>query len=65
MFLVAVLTAHVQSVQRDQREMPIGAPDTSDVVNAVRDWQRQPSPKAATTADEVLSQPPDGPEPRF
>jgi hypothetical protein len=65
MFLVAVLTAHVQSVQRDQQEMPIGAPDTSEVANAGRDWQRQPSPKAATAADEILSQAPDGPEPRF
>jgi hypothetical protein len=52
MFLVGVLTAHMQSVQRDQRETLIRVPGTSEAANGVPHWK---GPKDAVSAHEIRS----------
>lgn len=58
MFLVGVLTAHMQSVPRDQRETSIGVPGTSEEANGVPDWK---GPKDAVSAPETGSRTPANP----
>jgi hypothetical protein len=52
MFLVGVLTAHMQSVRREQRETSIGVPGTSDEANGMPDWE---GPKDAVSPHEIRS----------
>ena len=55
MFLVGVLTAHMQSVPRDQRETSIGVQGTSEEANGVPDWK---GPQDAVSAPEIGSRAP-------
>jgi len=52
MFLVGVLTAHMQSVPRDQLETSIGVPGRSEEANGVPDWK---GPKDSISAPEIGS----------